>query len=979
MTSPEIPPGLFADRDGALRRLRDLERTIVAAGGSEDARRLPELIPPALRSAPDPDAALTGLLRVVEATPGPSALLNDLARHPVLLELLVRVCGSSQYFSDILVRDPELFRWLTASDALIRPRGGAQYDAEARRIGELFGRHERRLDALRRLARREILHIGTRDILALAGLEETVRALSELADVLAESALAVASSQMAERFPRPPRTPFALIGLGKLGGRELNYSSDVDLLAVYGEEGEVEDADGRSISHLEYFHKLVERTVQNMSRPTAEGYLYRVDMRLRPESGAGPLARSVAGFLTYYESRGELWERQMLIKARVVAGDRGFGGEFLGRLLPFVYPRTFFESPLAPVRRMKERIESEVGDPANIKTCPGGIRDVEFIVQALQLINGGRLAGIRTGNTLEAVTALQAAGILGAAEGERLADAYRFYRSVEHRLQLAMNTQTHSVPPDDPGRTRLARSLGLASVREFAARLEAHLRGVREVFNAVLGEREGGAGRAVAAMLDGAADAGPAAILATFGFREPSQAVKDLRLLARGASHAEGPAPDGMSHSVVRGGAEELLKELAGLPDPDFALRNLAMLGAAQRFPDLFLKQLLAEQTRHLLLRLVSRSLRVTRALIRDPLLLERLIADPAALEGGLEPLPPGAAALAADRWREEVRLTARHLLGIASFEELTRGLTALADGVVSALLAVPGGKKRAKPASLAVFALGKFGTGELGLDADLDLLFITGEKSASGREAAEKAASGFVRRMAGEGPDGRLYEVDARLRPEGKNAPLVAERHAYGDYLRTRASLWERQSLTRLRFVAGDRALAEQVLETVRAAVYDAPLPAGWVEQVVAMRRKTETRSRARGAELLDVKLGPGGMVDLEFLAQMGLLAGLLGRPSGPLTTAAALLGVPPSSVEARGASRGTELYSFFRSVEFHLRSVSEERGSILPEGPSLDRLGRVMGFKTGEGLSSAVAAAMRETRAIFLAGAAAISQRVS
>jgi glutamate-ammonia-ligase adenylyltransferase len=500
---------------------------------------------------------------------------------------------------------------------------------------------------------------------------------------------------------------------------------------------------------------------------------------------------------------------------------------------------------------------------------------------------------------------------------------------------------------------------------------------VRAIFSSVLGERDRAAGQPVAAMLDGGGDESAVrALLAPLGFRDLHQAAKHLRVLGAGSVLADGRAPEQRMREAFRGVADQLLRAAGATPDPDLTLQNIATLVSAQRFPEVFFRQLAVEETRHLVVGIASSGLRTSRALARDPLMLERLIGDPAALGGEVADPPDDPDALASYRVREETRLVARHVLGLGTFDELTGALSTLADRVVGAVLARPAsaGRRRQAP-SLAVFALGKYGTGELGLDADLDLVFLTGERTSAGRSAAEKRATDFVRTMTGSGPEGRLYEIDARLRPEGRNAPLVAERDGYGEYLRTRASLWERQSLTRLRFVGGDAALGAAVLEDVRAFVYGTPLPPGWAGEIVAMRRKTETRSRARAEDLVDIKLGAGGMVDLEFLAQMALLAGRAGRVPNAMKTTEVLGRIPPGVLPSAPLARGVAAYRYLRSVEFRLRSVAEERGSVLPDGPLLERIARVMGHARGEDLRQAVAGAMRDSRSLLLEGASALS----
>ncbi len=260
---------------------------------------------------------------------------------------------------------------------------------------------------------------------------------------------------------------------------------------------------GASSSHHEYFNKLAERLVQNISQPSGEGYLYRVDTRLRPESGAGPLARSLRSFLVYYESRGELWERQMLIKARPVGGDAALGRQFIDLLQPFVYPRTFFHHPAESIARIKARIEAKVGDEENIKLMAGGIRDIEFIVQALQLLNGGKKKNLREPNTMRAIEALTADSLLSEQEGSALTDAYVFYRTLEHRLQTMLNTQTHTLPTDSASLTGVARRMGLPSVQAFQQPLRKHLGRVRQIFDQVLSLKGQTAPSGITAVIDG--------------------------------------------------------------------------------------------------------------------------------------------------------------------------------------------------------------------------------------------------------------------------------------------------------------------------------------------------------------------------------------------------------------------------------------------------------------------------------------------
>ncbi|MCK5572406.1 MAG: hypothetical protein KAJ12_06575, partial [Bacteroidetes bacterium] len=503
MMRESIPTGLFQDQNRAARNFVTLHEGFLHAGTQHTIDEFTRALEAHLRESPDADMALTNLLRFSEASVSKASLFNDLLQYPVVMELLLKICGSSQYFSDILVRDPGLFRWLTTSDALTSIPGKTYLAAEVRHLERTFTNPDRRLDAVRRMHRRETLRIGAMDLLGTETLAGTSEQLSRLADCVVGQACQAAWQQLSTRYGPSSPTPVAVIGLGKLGGCELNYSSDIDILFVYGEDGESVGVHGKKFSHEECCNKLAERIVQILSQPTQEGYFHRVDTRLRPESGAGPLARSLGNYLMYYESRGELWERQMLIKARWIAGDEKLGNQFIQELAPFIYPRTFFQHPAEAVARIKARIENSVGDLLNVKLMAGGIRDIEFVTQTLQLINGGAVPAVREGNTLRALGRLRGAGLLSKDECDTLSEAYCWFRTIEHRLQTKLNTQTHVLPADEGLLRSLARQLGMEDGSRLVEAVQLRARKVKAIFDQTLavGQDEGRPG--IVGVIDG--------------------------------------------------------------------------------------------------------------------------------------------------------------------------------------------------------------------------------------------------------------------------------------------------------------------------------------------------------------------------------------------------------------------------------------------------------------------------------------------
>jgi [glutamine synthetase] adenylyltransferase / [glutamine synthetase]-adenylyl-L-tyrosine phosphorylase len=498
-----LAPRLVPDRVEALLRpygFRDpqrADRDLQALAGDPHARTLlASMLEEVLRAAAasaDPESALSRFEHLARAEGSPSRLLSHLRSDPRLVEVVLRVLGGSPYVAETLVRHPEWVYWLSEPGVLQRPRSRREIEADLRRSLGPLRALERQKDALRVAKRREILHIAVRDLLHLASVDETLAALSLLAGALIEAALHVAAGDAR----RAPLRGFTVLGMGKLGGGELNFSSDVDLIYVYdrdsGRWGRGDAAPARG----QYFQDLARRLTAVLAEVTQEGHVYRVDLRLRPEGRMGSVALPLPAFARYYRTRGATWERLALLKAWPVAGDRALGATVLERLRPFVYGRPFAEAALGEVRRLKRQIDQRMAVRAesarHVKLGVGGIREVELLTQVLQLRHGRRRAGLRQRGTMAALTALSGAGLLGAGEHQTVARAYLFLRDVENKLQVVSNTQVHALPLDAEGLRACARRLGyqdrpgLAASDAFLADYRRHTAAVHEIFRRVLG------------------------------------------------------------------------------------------------------------------------------------------------------------------------------------------------------------------------------------------------------------------------------------------------------------------------------------------------------------------------------------------------------------------------------------------------------------------------------------------------------------
>lgn len=475
----------------------DANLQTVAADPSERqllASILPELLECVAQSA-NPDQALSYFERFARAGLNKAQLFSHLASSPQAMEILVRSLGGSTYMAEILIRDPELLYWVTDPQTLRRPRTKREIQREIVRTAKALATETQQLDYLRSLKRREMLHIGVRDLLRLSTVEETWSALSVLADALIAATYWICASALRREYgiSGSAFSGFTVIAMGKLGGGELNFSSDVDLMYLYAASDE--SASGMAAS--EFFGRLSQKITLGLSNLTGEGYVYRVDLRLRPEGSSGNVADSLQGFRRYYETRLASWERLALLKARPVAGNRALGSVFLAMVQDFIYGGGFGAHVVEDILTMKRKIDEKIAGRRlagrNVKLGRGGIREIELIAQSLQVCYGGRVPEIRQRNTTRALRSLLDHSFLAQAEYEALTTAYVFLRDVENKLQMVHDAQTHSLPLAEDELAACASLLGYRSedgssgVEAFERDYSHHTGNVSRLFSEFLG------------------------------------------------------------------------------------------------------------------------------------------------------------------------------------------------------------------------------------------------------------------------------------------------------------------------------------------------------------------------------------------------------------------------------------------------------------------------------------------------------------
>ncbi len=976
----------FRDPESAARCLERL-----CGPGAEPP--MPAGVLAAILASGRPFRALHGMERFVEASGPRAELYRRLDASTPLREGLARILAHSSFLTDLLVRIPEHLNWLfEETPHLTGPLPAAEL--RARQQQSLRGLEGSSWEAaLRRFHGRELLRIGTAEILGCKEVSQVGRELSELADVTVEAVLDHQARSLHRSHGRPSTergrpSPFCVVGLGKYGGLELNFSSDIDLLFLYEEDGTVVDSRGvQGIANGVFFDRLAEGLIQVLTEVTPEGFLYRVDMRLRPEGERGPLTRSLRSYWIYYESRGELWERQMLIKARRAAGSSGLWRRFRDMLVPFVYPAHFTVSPSEEIRRIKERIEAEARTRPeggnNIKLQPGGIRDIEFAVQCLQLLHGRRTERTRAAGTLPSIERLRQAGALSAGEARALGQAYRFLRRLENLLQIDSGRPTYTVPEDGSEQAEALRDRLQLGGRSLSSSVASHLSAVRGVYESVFGSARGPASDPGAEdprwLLDAPAGSeGVGRSLEAAGFRQVETAHRLLRQL--GGPLLTSSGLDNLKELLV-----PLLPQLAATPDPDGALLRFVGVIDAYGAPGAFYGMALAHpRFLAMLVTICGRSALLAGLLQRDPGLLDELV--------GLDfsgRMPPLDRATRVDlsrlrRYRNNalLRIGTDDLLGLTPGEETFLRISDLADEVVSAvvddaLTAVArrrgrphSGRRLDRDARFACFAGGKAGGRELDFASDLDLFFLYEGEGRTGRgvDNAEffDAVVRQVIQVLGEG----LFEVDARLRPEGRRAPVVISLPAYRRYLRTRASTWERLALSRARHIAGDRDLGRRVHRAVDAFVYGTPLTPGMVDEIAGIRRRMQPKAVSGRGPVLDIKRGPGGIVDAEFIAQILLLHhGARQRDLRDTSTPVVLERLIAAGLLKR--QEGAALlaaYERLRQLQKALRLGEGHSSHVLPADPAAAGiLARAMGADSADVLAEEVTDLMGQTRRLF------------
>ena len=935
----------FSDAERSLRWLDDV------------GPAAPDLVPLLARTA-DPDHAVAGLVRLLEAAgDGAEELLARLQSDEGLATRLFAVLGASEALSDHLARHPD--QWRELDDPTLecsRPAAYAVREAVLRALGAdpgepvpvAQGDDAALVDVLRVEYRRVLLRLAARDLAHGAGVDDVAAELSDLAAATLEGGLAIARQRMGEKALL---ARLAVVAMGKCGAHELNYVSDVDVIFVYEPADEAGDdhAANRAAS------QLAAHLMRICSEPTAEGEIWPVDANLRPEGKSGPLVRTLASHQGYYEKWAKTWEFQALLKARPVAGDIELGREYVEMVAPLVWSAAerdgFVEDTQAMRRRVLDHIPSKEAE-RQLKLGAGGLRDVEFAVQLLQMVHGRADDTIRAPTTLSALADLTRGGYIGREDGEQLHDAYAFLRTLEHRMQLHRLRRTHVIPDDPDALRRLGRSMGhlKSPVDALAKELEHHRREVRRLHQklfyrpllAAVAQLPGDQARLSA---DAARDR-----LAALGYADPRAALRHLEALTSGVTR---------SANIQRTLLPVLLEWFADGPDPDAGLFGFRRISEALGETPWYLTTLRDEgEVAQRLARVLSTSRYATSLLEREPqgvrmlgqslapLDAESLTSEMRAAAARRDDAEKAVRAVRAVRRRELFRIASGDLLGLTDVEDVGAGLSRLTDATLEVTLEVVGESvRRAKgldqaPTRMALVAMGRYGGFELSYGSDADVLFVhepvTGADGHEAATYAQAVANELRRLLALPGTDPALV-VDADLRPEGKQGALVRTLDSYAAYYEKWSAVWEAQALLRADAVVGDTDLCLRFEELVDPLRY----PEGGISEddVIEVRRikaRVDEERLPRGADRkTHLKLGRGGLADIEWTVQLlqmryaGQVPGLRTSRTLPALAAAQEAGL-------LAAEDAALLAQAWRRVSRTRNAVTLVRGTLSDQVPS-------------------------------------------
>lgn len=794
----------------------------------------------------------SNLLRIISGRFDKASFLNDCIKYPNYLEILISISVNSNYLTDILVRDPENFYWISNPSNLNAKIDQKKFLKSLRDLISSYKTFQTKVNALRAIKRKELLRIGLKDILGISDLNETTEQLSTLAKVISSELFSICYSEIllknGIRDKKKIKSKYCIIALGKLGGNELNYSSDIDLIIFYDKDQKISILPNQSNSEniiKEYFEILIEAIylfIESASSITSSGFIYRVDFRLRPDGRTSALCGSLQSYLNYYESRGEDWERQMLIKAGFLSGDRNLYDNFINHLSAFIYPGSFSISPVEQIKRLKFNVEKNLSDDKDIKLQAGGIRDIEFSVQALQLINGRRFPEIRTGNTLNAIEKLFEKKLLSEKEKEILNSAYIFYRRIEHYLQLMNDKQTHTIPSKGEILEKLSAYLNFKDHTKFNQEVSKKRKMVRNIFDSIAGEEKHDKKEIKSEFVK-------------IIFENPQKAQKDFEFLREGKGLLGQKQFDQKTIGAFIEIEGALIAYLKKSLNPGLVLQNFVRIIKNSSFPSIWYKEFTDKKFFGIFLNLCEFSQKAVDLFAEDKKLREYFLTRNVFLKINTKSLRE------LDTKTILFTLSVQFTLGLIKYENVSKILSKFfREKINQTAQQIINSETK-----FFIAAMGSFGSSEMTFASDIDLVFVV--KNSNSEIDIQKEFQELLINLKN---DFKPFDVDCRLRPEGKNSQLVWELEGYKNYIAKRARTWEFQAFTKLNFITGKIVLFKNFISEIEKAIR---LNKNIRNDIFSMRKKIYPSDLSSLTKIINIRRSRGGTADIEFIVQLILL----------------------------------------------------------------------------------------------------------
>lgn len=853
------------------------------------------------------------LIRLIQSQFDLSFFISDLLSYPHHLEVIISVSVHSNYLTDILVRNPEYFYWVVNPEILRFKPDEKYFNEVVKKSTDIFKSFDSKVNALKNVKKKEILRIGLRDFYKYDDLVAVTTELSQLATAISSKLFSLCYQEILNKYKiEKINRKYCVIALGKLGAQELNYSSDIDLICFYDKNSHI----NKRYYYSEIINETIKLFIETSTQITSNGYLYRIDFRLRPDGRNSPLSNSISEYIRYYETRSEDWERQMLIKTRFLCGSKSLYKKFFEFKDRIVFSSFNVNSPFVQIKKLKQSLERRAADEDNIKLSSGGIRDIEFSVQALQLVNGKKFSQVRTASTLDAIIALNKHKIITDKETLFLINTYKLYRRIEHYLQLMNDRQTHTIPESGELPEKIAFYLGYKNANEFRAELNKIRKEVAKFYNSVVQTDEESNEKF------------------KINYKDQLRAKNNYEFLRTGKSLLGTKQFDSRTIEAFEKINKRLNDYLSKSTDPDLVLENFAKIIRTVPLPKIWYDEFSDEKFFKLFLTMCEFSLKAVNKFFEDNFIKDDLLSRTC-----FEELNEDSFALISLpqlHFRVCVQLLNKNI----NLKETTEAISKYHLYKIQNIIKKENLTEHFNNNYL-IAGLGSFGSEEMNFSSDVDLIFVV--KNLNKHSNAQKIFQTLLNKLKTEI---KGSEIDCRLRPEGKSSYLVWDIEEYKKYLANRARVWELQSLTKCKFVEGNKKLFDELINSFTERVQK-------TDEKILKNEMIQMRTKLFASEEtgFNVKRSKGGLTELDFIISYLLLKnisefnGLIGQSIfEKLNALKAIL-----SEKEFDTIRNN--YLFLKNIELVIQNIFDVRTAKLPADKlNLKKLSLQSGFESDE-----------------------------